>query len=141
MNIKSACYEEMVDRARRDTPNETCGLFTGRPGTIEGLHPMKNAASQPEVRYEFDSTEHIKAIHKMKREGIPILGIYHSHPASEAYPSATDVDRALWDKTPLFPEYLYIILSLQNPSAPAARAFRILSGGEIREEELTVVMA
>lgn len=135
MKILSACLSKMIARAREDAPNETCGFFSG-----SDVHPMRNVAAAPRTRYEFDATEHIKTIRRLEKENIPILGIYHSHVASEAYPSKTDVDRAILpDGQPWFPDYLYIIISLQNSSSPVARGFRIQNGGEIEEEELVIV--
>lgn len=139
MIILASCRKRMIDQARHDAPNETCGFFSGRSGWIETLHPMKNVAAEPVTRYEFDPVEHFKMLKRMEREGIPILGVYHSHPASPAYPSMTDVGRAILpDGTPTYLEYLYIILSLQNPVDPVVRAFRILPGGTIQEEDLAV---
>ncbi len=158
MNILAACADHMIERARQDAPNETCGFFTGRRqdipvaagtgpsmaggrrGLIESIHPMKNASAEPRIRYEFEPVEHFKTLKRMEREGTLILGVYHSHPASPAFPSATDVARAtLPDGTPTYPEYLYIIVSLEFPAAPALRAFRVLPGGEIKEEGLEFV--
>lgn len=157
MNILAACREGMIAQAKKDSPNETCGLFTGqpfdrlraqpfdrlgaRPGLIERIHPLANVSQDPRVRYEFAPVEHFKILKKMEKEGVPILGVYHSHPASEAYPSVTDVGRAILPdgSDPLYPDYLYIIISLQHSGSPVVRGFRILSGGHIREEELIVV--
>lgn len=139
MLLTCVCRDLMIERARIDSPNETCGFFSGRPGRIEEIHPMRNVSAEPVVRYEFDPTEHFKMLKQMDRAGIPILGVYHSHPASPAYPSATDVGRAILpDGAPTYSEYLYIILSLETPAAPVLRGFRILPYGKIQEEELAV---
>ncbi len=133
------CRDRMIEQARRDSPNETCGFFSGRPALIEQIYPMKNVSDDPEVRYEFESVEHFKMLKRADREKIPILGVYHSHPASPAYPSATDVGRAILpDGTPTYADYLYIILSLQRPDSPVLRGFRILPGGKIQEEDLSI---
>lgn len=139
MKVRRDCRDRMIERARHDSPSETCGFFSGRPGIIETIYPMKNVSDDPEIRYEFDSSEHFKMLKRADREKIPILGVYHSHPASPAYPSATDVARAtLPDGTPTYADYLYIILSLQTPDRPVLRGFRILPGGKIQEEELSI---
>ncbi|MBI4179561.1 M67 family metallopeptidase [bacterium] len=141
MLILQNCLQGMIDQARRDAPNETCGLLTGRAGRIEQIHALKNVAEEAEVRYEFEPMEHFRMLKKTEREGVPILGVYHSHTASQAYPSATDVERALLPggADPLYPGYLYIIISLQNPAAPVVRGFWIRAGGEIQEEALSIV--
>ena len=131
----------MVEQARRDSPNETCGFFSGQPGVIEEIYPMRNVSGDPDVQYEFEPMEHFKMLKRADREKIPIMGVYHSHPASPAYPSATDVAMAILpDGTPTYSEYLYIILSLQTSDRPVLRGFRILPGGKIQEEELKVVI-
>lgn len=139
MRIQRACRDRMIERARRDSPNETCGFFSGPSGLIEEIYPLRNASDKPKVLYEFEALEHFKMLKRADRENIPILGVYHSHPASPAYPSETDVARALLpDGTPTYPDYLYIILSLQRPDSPVLRGFRILPGGKIQEEELSI---
>lgn len=140
MKIPATCRRQMIEQAERDSPNETCGLFTGGAGRVERIYPMTNVSAEADVRYEFAPVEHFKMLKKLEREGIPILGVYHSHPASQAYPSVTDVGRAILpDGTdPLYPDYLYIIISLQMPKSPVVRGFRILSGGKIQEEELVI---
>ncbi len=136
MKILRDCVDAMTERARLDVPNETCGFFTGLAGVIEQIHPMKNTAAHPRTRYEFEPLEHFKFLKRMDRECVPILGVYHSHPASEAYPSQTDVDRAMLpDGTPTYSDYVYLILSLADAS-PVIRAFRIRQGGIIVEEDL-----
>ncbi|OGH59268.1 MAG: hypothetical protein A3G34_03015 [Candidatus Lindowbacteria bacterium RIFCSPLOWO2_12_FULL_62_27] len=139
MRILRKCLDRMIELARRDAPNETCGLMTGPPGLVRVVHPIKNVSPEPRIRYEFHSNQHVYILGCLEREGIPVLGVYHSHPESQPFPSPTDVARAvLTDGTPLWPDYRYVILSLETPERPQARAFRILQGGEIEEEELKI---
>jgi proteasome lid subunit RPN8/RPN11 len=67
----------------------------------------------------------------MDRKGWDLVGIYHSHTHTEAYPSKTDVELAF------YPEALYFIVSLQDRQAPVIRAFRI-SDGQIAEEDVII---
>ncbi|MEK6683682.1 MAG: M67 family metallopeptidase, partial [Nitrospirota bacterium] len=72
------------------------------------------------VRYLIDPKEQFAAIKEMRAKGIEMLAIYHSHPHTAAYPSATDVQLAY------YPEAVYIIISLQNRARPVVNAYRIV---------------
>lgn len=92
------------------------------------LYRASNAEKSP-VLYSVDPRELFHIHQEVTAKGWDILGIYHSHTHTEAYPSATDVQLALW------PESIYLIISLQNPHDPQIRAFYI-KDGKIEEEEL-----
>ena len=90
---------------------------------------MTNTADTPEKCYFMDSIEQLKVVKEIRKEELEMIGIYHSHPGSDAYPSARDVELAF------YPAVAYIIVSLKNKQRPEIRAFRIVEG-EIKEEEL-----
>lgn len=123
----------MVAHARRDHPDEACGVIAGpeesdRP---ERFIPMLNAARSPTF-YEFDSTDLLKLYRTMDANGeVPVV-IYHSHTATEAYPSRTDVSYASE------PEAHYVLVSTRDPEADELRSFRIVDG-QITEEPVDVV--
>ena len=121
---------EMIAHAQREAPNECCGLLAGAKGRVEAVFPAKNALNSP-VRYSLDPKELYRLLKTIDERGWDLLGIYHSHTHSQAYPSATDV------KLAYYPEALYLIISLQDPGGPLVRAFRIVEGA-ISEEELLV---
>lgn len=137
--LEEDCLRQVIKEARRHRPAEACGFLTGKGGRIRGIHPMKNIARQAAVMFEFDAGHHIRAIRDFERKGVEVIGIYHSHPNSPAYPSETDIERALLPGGfPAYPEYLYLIISLQDADHPVTRAFRFLAGGCVHEEELTM---
>ena len=121
---------EMIAHAQREAPNECCGLLAGAKGRVEAVFPAKNALSSP-VRYSLDPKELYRLLKTIDEGGWDLLGIYHSHTHSQAYPSATDRELAFW------PDCLYIIVSLQDPRRPGLRAF-YLREGRVQEEELTL---
>ncbi|MDO8490703.1 MAG: M67 family metallopeptidase [Dehalococcoidia bacterium] len=121
----------MIAHAEEEAPNECCGLLAGQGGRIVKLYRARNAERSP-VRYNVDPKELLAIYNEIDAQGWDLLGIYHSHTHSEAYPSATDVRLAAW------PETLYFIVSLREPKRPAVRAYRIV-GGVISEEELAIV--
>jgi proteasome lid subunit RPN8/RPN11/molybdopterin converting factor small subunit len=122
-------YDGMVEHARRDFPNECCGMLAGRDGDATQLHPMTNLEASPVV-YRLDPAEQLRFYQRLEQEGLDEVAAYHSHVNSPAYPSATDVRLAHGFMT-------YVIVSLQDRSSPSVRAFRI-DDGAIRELEVRV---
>ncbi len=121
----------LIAQAQRDAPNETCGVIAGKDGRALEIFPLNNIDTTPRVRYNADPHELLAAFKKMDEQNWEHLAIYHSHPASEAYPSGTDVARAF------YPDAIYILISLMNPAQPNVRAFRIVDE-KISEEILEV---
>jgi proteasome lid subunit RPN8/RPN11 len=107
--------------ARRDQPNECCGLLLGTPSEIVDLVETRNAAEQPTIRYAIDPTEHFAALRAARSQGLDVVGAYHSHVASPARPSETD-------RTEAFSSFLFLIVSLEQPAAAELTAWK-LDGG------------
>jgi proteasome lid subunit RPN8/RPN11 len=122
---------EMIAHAREDAPNECCGVIAGEDGRAVRLFRATNAEASP-YRYSVDAKDLFRIYRECEEQGWSFLAIYHSHTASEAYPSQTDVRLAFW------PEAYYVLVSLQHPENPAVRAFRILDGA-VTEEEIRAV--
>lgn len=122
--------EEIIQHARSEAPNECCGLLAGKDGEILQLYRCDSAEKSP-YRYCVDPKDQIRIMRELDDKGWELIGIYHSHTHTEAYPSKTDVELAF------YPEALYFIVSLEKPEAPSIRAFRIVDG-EINEEEVIV---
>ena len=116
---------QMIAHALAERPLEACGLIAGRGEEALQFHPTRNALRSP-VRYDVDPRDLLAATLAIEGAGLELWGIFHSHPATEAYPSPTDVRLAH------YPDAHYLICSLRRPEAPVLRAFRI-SGGAIRE--------
>jgi proteasome lid subunit RPN8/RPN11 len=134
LQIAQAQVEAMIEHARQEFPNECCGLLAGRAGRVEVLFRGRNADQSP-YTYHLDPREQLEFFKDMDARGLDLLGIYHSHTQSAAYPSRTDVAQAH------YPDAAYIIVSLRAPDAAAdavdVRAFRIRDG-VITEEEFVV---
>jgi len=120
--------DEMVAHALADAPNECCGIIAGEDGRAVKLFHAKNAEASP-YRYTVDPKDLFRIFRECDDNGWSFLAIYHSHTASEAYPSPTDVRLAFW------PEAYYVLVSLLDAEKPAVRAFRIIEG-KISEEEI-----
>lgn len=121
MDLRRAALEVIIDHARRDAPNECCGLLLGSEHCIEEAVPARNARSSP-ARYEIDASDHFAVIRRVRREGGAIVGAYHSHIAAAPVPSPTDIAEAYDERL------LHLIVSLRNPSDAEVRAYRIGNG-------------
>ncbi|HEX8185019.1 MAG TPA: M67 family metallopeptidase [Blastocatellia bacterium] len=118
-------------QARRAHPAECCGLLSGNNGVITNIHPLRNDADRPETRYFATPEDLFAAMRRIRESNQRLLGIYHSHPRTPAYPSVSDVEMAF------YPEALYFIISLE-PSIDL-RAFRI-EGSRIEEVEISIAL-
>ncbi|RKN07841.1 Mov34/MPN/PAD-1 family protein [Streptomyces radicis] len=137
LTLSNALRDQIVAHARADHPDEACGVIAGPAGSDrpERFIPMLNAARSPTF-YEFDSGDLLRLYKEMDaRDEEPVV-IYHSHTATEAYPSRTDVSYANE------PNAHYVLVSTAesgNGEGPVSfRSFRIVAG-EITEEEVRFV--
>ena len=121
VRIEAAVINSMVEHAEQEAPLECCGLLMGRSGRITRLRGMQNLARSP-IRYEMAPRELFQFFKELRTSGLEHLGIYHSHPSSEAHPSPTDISQAF------YPDCIYVILSLLAPGPPSVRAFSIIEG-------------
>ena len=120
MRVRRAVLEAMIAHARADAPLECCGLLIGGEQRVDETWPARNLRSSP-VAYQVDPRDHFEAIREARRSGRAVIGAYHSHPGSPAFPSRTDVAEAN------DPSLLYVIVSLLN-DPPDVRAFTIETG-------------
>lgn len=130
MKIAQALIDEMVAHAREDLPNECCGMIGGVDGEASAVIRVENSAASP-LRYEMDPQAQYNALKKIEDAGAELLGIYHSHTKSAAYPSQTDVNQAV-----AWPEQVYVIVSLAEEEADV-KAF-LLQDLKIADVELDV---
>jgi len=119
MKISQALIDEMVAHARGDLPNECCGMIGGRDGEATSVVRVGNAAASP-LRYEMDPQGQFDGLKQIEGAGDELIGIYHSHTRSAAYPSQTDVNEAA-----MWPEQVYVIVSLENEAAPDVKAYSL----------------
>ena len=128
LTLPAASIAEMIAHAQEEAPNECCGIIAGRDGTATKLFRAKNSEASP-YRYSVDPKDLFRIYRECEENDWNFLVIYHSHTASEAYPSPTDVRLGFW------PEAYYVLVSLQDAEKPVVRAFRII-GGTVTEEDL-----
>jgi [CysO sulfur-carrier protein]-S-L-cysteine hydrolase len=132
LTLSGALRAAIVAHARADHPDEACGVIAGPAGSDrpERFIPMINAERSPTF-YRFDSMEQFKVWREMdERDEEPVV-IYHSHTATEAYPSRTDISYASE------PGAHYVLVSTRDPDEVEFRSFRIVDG-VVTEEEVRV---
>ena len=141
LTLDQAIRDAIVAHARADHPDEACGIVAGPIGSDRAVRfvPMTNAERSPTF-YRFDSQEQLRVWREMDdRDEEPVV-IYHSHTATEAYPSRTDIGLAQE------PNAHYVLVSTREHEretglvgdAVEFRSFRIVDG-EVSEEEVEVV--
>lgn len=131
--IRRDLVEAMVAHARADHPDEACGVIAGPEGSDrpDRFIAMANAERSPTF-YRFDSGEQLKVWRAMdEADEVPVV-IYHSHTATEAYPSRTDISLAQE------PDAHYVLVSTRDPDEHELRSYRILDG-VVTEEPVTIV--
>jgi [CysO sulfur-carrier protein]-S-L-cysteine hydrolase len=133
LTIASDLYDKIVAHARADHPDEACGVIAGPAGRDrpQRFIPMLNAERSPTF-YRFDSMEQLRVWREMDARGEEPVVIYHSHTATQAYPSRTDISYASE------PEAHYVLVSTREPQAAEFRSFRIVDR-QVTEEEVRIV--
>ncbi|WP_062990761.1 Mov34/MPN/PAD-1 family protein [Nocardia anaemiae] len=133
--IRTDLVEAMVAHARADHPDEACGVIAGPEGSDrpERFIAMMNAERSPTF-YRFDSGEQLKVWRAMDDADETPVVIYHSHTATEAYPSRTDISYASE------PFAHYVLISTRDPEQHELRSYRIVDG-VVTEEPVRIVDA
>jgi proteasome lid subunit RPN8/RPN11 len=132
LTIAAGLRDQIVAHARTDHPDEACGVVAGPAGSDrpQRFIPMLNAERSPTF-YRFDSLEQLRVWREMDdRDEEPVV-IYHSHTATEAYPSRTDVSYASE------PGAHYVLVSTRDDAVDEFRSFKIIDG-VVSEEPVTV---
>ncbi len=131
--IRADLVDAMVAHARADHPDEACGVLAGPEGSQrpERHIAMVNAERSPTF-YRLDAQEQLKVWRSMEDAGeVPVV-IYHSHTATEAYPSRTDVSLAAE------PDAHYVLVGTRDPDHHELRSYRIVDG-VVTEEPVEIV--
>lgn len=131
LTLPAELHAQMVAHCLAGLPDEACGLLAGPPGSgdIARLYPTANAAASAKL-YTVDPRDHLRADRDAEANGLEIIGVFHSHTHTEAYPSPTDVAQAP------DPGWHYVLVSLQHPEA-VVRSYRIVDGA-ITEEPVVL---
>ena len=131
LSVPGRIADEMVAHCLRGLPDEACGLLGGdlATGEVKVLYPTENDAASAKV-YTIPPRAHLRADRDAEERGMAIIGVFHSHTRTEAYPSPTDVRQAP------DPAWHYVIVSLRD-TLPAIRSYRI-ADGSVDEEQVII---
>ena len=130
LEIDRGFFVEMVEHGLAGFPNEACGLLAGKEGRPVKFFAMTNQDASP-VSYRLDPKEQLKVFTEIDDEGWDLVGIFHTHTHSEAYPSETDLQQAF------YPEATYLVMSLSDRGNPVLRGFT-MQDGAIAEREVRI---
>lgn len=120
MKITRETYDAIVAQARAELPDESCGYLLGVDDTASVNYPMTNIDHSSE-HFSFDPAEQFAAIRYARKQGLKVIGNWHSHPSSPSRPSQEDL-RLAND-----PRIAYFIMSLASPE-PVLNAFSVQAG-------------
>ncbi|HEU5002429.1 MAG TPA: M67 family metallopeptidase [Actinomycetota bacterium] len=135
--IPQDIYDSMVAYCMDGLPNEACGFLGGRDGVVERIYRLTNAAASP-VFYKPDDREMIAALRDIDDRDLEVSSIFHSHVATRAYPSPTDIREAH------YPDSVFVIVSLEDRAQPYSKGYLIHKQdwrdptGEVEEVEVVV---
>ncbi len=130
LKLRATHLEEILSHARQGSPYEVCGLLGGQAEEVQEVYPIENT-ERSTVSYFMDPKQQLQAMKAMRQKGQKMIGIYHSHPVAEAYPSQKDVNLAFYD------DVAYVIVSLMH-EPPEVRAFEI-KDSKVREIPIEIV--
>jgi proteasome lid subunit RPN8/RPN11 len=127
LRLTADVYAQLLGHCYDTLPEEACGLLAGHPdsGKVLVCYPTANAAASARI-YEVDPKEHLLADRDAEARGLAIMGVFHSHTHTPAYPSPTDVEKAP------DPTWHYVVVSLAS-EAPILRSYRIADGAVAEE--------
>jgi proteasome lid subunit RPN8/RPN11 len=124
LRISQSVIDDMLAHAREAAPNECCGLLVGSRRGVGRSVRARNIEESP-TRFRIDPSDHFAAIHAARAEGLRVIGAYHSHPATAALPSPSDIAEATGGS-----EFVYVIVSLKQSSGNVF-AYRLKHGNVV----------
>lgn len=130
LKISQQHVDELITQAQEGFPLEVCGILGGRVGRVEVVFPMTNTDASNE-HFSMDPREQFVVAKELRRLGLDMLAVYHSHPESAARPSLEDIRLAYT------PGISHVIISLVNRQQPVVRSFKI-AGGQVSSEDLEI---
>ena len=134
--LREKDYQKIVEYGRQGLPDEVCGLLGGRirgeEKYVERVYCLTNTDASPE-HFSMDPKEQLEAVRNMRKDGLVMIGNFHSHPETPSRPSEEDKRLAHDSRS------LYLILSLSKPDEPVLKAFSIVDHSRVSEEEILIL--
>ena len=132
IKISKFYLDRMIDHAKKEDPNECCGILVGTENTVTEIHEIINDAKSP-YRYVMNPQQQLDVLLDCDKNNLDMLAFYHSHTHSGAYPSDTDVRMAVESG---WLEINYILISLENKANPTVKSYLINGNSEISEDPM-----
>jgi proteasome lid subunit RPN8/RPN11 len=133
LTLTTSLWHQMVAHCLDGYPLEACGLIAGveeaDTGRVEVAYPTANAAQSSRI-YTVEPRDMLRADRDAEGRGLSLIGVWHSHTHTDAYPSPTDVAQAP------DPTWHYVLVSLRD-SEPSLRSYRIRDG-RVEEEPVAL---
>ena len=127
----------MFDHSLNLDPEEACGVLLGNKNQVSKNVRINNIHEEPLTRYTMDPNELLKVTLEAEKKDLDIIGFYHSHVYTQAFPSSTDIKEAITNSFGNPVDYFYIFISLVEKNRPIMRAFKIDSLKNVNEENIT----
>ena len=130
LELPQAMVDQVLAHARRDHPDECCGVIAGKDGVATRLFEMTNAERSP-TGFVFDSAQWLEVYREVDDADEEFLVVYHSHTMTEAYPSRTDIR---WSRETEFAHWLLVSTRSEQDEV---RSYTI-EDGLVTEEEVRI---
>jgi proteasome lid subunit RPN8/RPN11 len=133
LKIKKTHLNEILEEARKNYPIEACGILIGRINEneriVEEVYHARNVLSSTSA-YQIDPIDELKAFEEAEKEGLEVIGFYHSHPFWDPFWSNIDEE-----KGKLWVGYSQLIVS---PKKGKVKAYLKKENG-VEEEEINLI--
>ena len=130
LRLSRQMYDEIIAHCQAQYPKEACGILAGQSGIVSQVYPTTNVEDSP-IGYAMDPKEQLAIEKQMRSRSQQMVGIYHSHTATAAYPSPVDVGLAI------SPDVSYVLVSLKDRASVDFKSYRI-DGTRITPEDVAV---
>jgi len=131
LEIPNTIFEQMLVQAKAEAPIEACGILAGKDSRVQKLYQMTNVNKSSD-HFAMEPKEQFAVVKDIRKAGLEMLAIYHSHPQTPARMSYEDIRLALT------PDITYVVVSLQDSEYPAIKGF-FIENGNIAEVPVEIV--
>jgi proteasome lid subunit RPN8/RPN11 len=131
ISITPPAYEIITQDAVKSFPDECCGFLYGREDRdriiTDALVVNNSRDGDKRRRFEISAKDYLQAERYAEKNGLQLLGVYHSHPNHPAIPSEHD-------RVAAQPYFSYIIISVHDDNIDHIRSWRLNEAFQFEEE-------
>lgn len=131
--LSKKIYNEIINHAKNSYPHEGCGVLVGRDKKVVRIYLLENINKErANDRYEINPGDLLRVEKEAKKDGLEVIGFFHSHPDHPDKPSE-------FDRTRAWPFYSYLIVSVHNGKDVSVKSWIFEDEKEpFREEEVII---